>query len=44
MEKSDFPLGTVIAERQVTFYDQAGKKQIVTVRLPWGSPKSGHRE
>jgi hypothetical protein len=31
-----FPLGTVIAERQVTLYDQTGKERIVTVRL--GAP------
>jgi hypothetical protein len=33
MEKSDFPLGTVIAERRMTLYDQAGKERQIAARL-----------
>jgi hypothetical protein len=36
MENGDFPLRTVIAERQVTLYDQTGEERIITVRL--GAP------
>jgi hypothetical protein len=36
MENGDFPLGTIIAQRQVTLYDQTGVERIITVRL--GAP------
>jgi hypothetical protein len=36
MKNSEFPLGTVIAERQVPLYDQTGQQRMITVRL--GAP------
>jgi hypothetical protein len=33
MKQSHFPLGTVIAERQIALYDQTGGKRLVAARL-----------
>ena len=36
MQPGHFPLGTIIAERRITLYDQRGEERAITVRL--GSP------
>ena len=36
MQRGQFPIGTIIAERRVKLYDKAGEERSITVRL--GSP------